>query len=164
VRTTAYTGIKNYNVIKNLLSGMPEKIDRAARIIQEHSGQFIIFGDTVAMVDTIYNRLQADGVSAVRIHYNLKQNSAARDQVIESLRSGQIRVLIGAVAISEGLNLPDLDNAIFVSIVQKTTRIYIQRLGRIMRPRPGKLATLWILYAPGTVEERNLSNIMDLLD
>jgi len=118
----------------------------------------------VAMVDTIYNRLQADGVSAVRIHYNLKQNSAARDQVIESLRSGQIRVLIGAVAISEGLNLPDLDNAIFVSIVQKTTRIYIQRLGRIMRPRPGKLATLWILYAPGTVEERNLSNIMDLLD
>lgn len=162
-RTVAFSGIKNYNRVKQLLSGMPQKIDKAAEIINASSGQFIIFGDTVAMVDTIYDRLTVDGVKAVRIHYNLRQRAAERDRIVNMMRTGQMRVLIGAVAISEGLDLPDLDNAIFVSIIQRTTRTYIQRLGRIMRSRPGKVATLWVLYVPGTVEERNLGNIKDLL-
>lgn len=163
VRKLAYSGVSNYTRIKKLLSEDPRKIDEAANIIRSHSGQFIVFGDTTDMVDEIYDRLTKDGIVAARIHYNLKQNRAARDRIIEMLRTGETRVLVGAISIAEGLDIPTLQSAIFVSIVPRTTRLYIQRLGRIMRPGQNKIATLYITYAPGTIEQDNLEKIKGIV-
>lgn len=162
-RNTAYSGITNYNHIKEMLSEDPEKIDNAAKLIRETPGQFILFGDTTKMVDVIYERLRDDGVNAVRIHSNLKQNRKERETILEELRSGRAKALLGAIAIEEGLDIPNLDNAIFLSIVSPSERRAIQRLGRILRPAPGKQATLYIIYAKNTIEEKNLKKIQDIL-
>jgi len=163
VQKAAISGMVSYNDIKKLLSENPEKLETAAEIIKEHSGQFIVFGDTIDMVDTLWESLESDGINAIKIHSKMSLSRSKRDEIIDELRTGKARVLVGAIAIEEGLDIPDLDNAIFMSIVSSSERRAIQRLGRILRPRPGKVATLYILYAPGTIEQENLVKIMELL-
>ena len=163
VRQKAFAGMSAYAKMKQMLSELPEKIDQAAEIIQTTPGQFIIFGDTIEMVDTIYNRLRADGIPAIEIHSKLSQNSSERTRVLNALRKGEARVLVGANAIEEGLDLPDLSNAIFVSVFSAGNRKIIQRTGRVLRPSPGKKAVIYILFAQNTVEATNLQKIRAIL-
>lgn len=163
VRRHAYAGLNAYTRMKRMLSEYPAKIDEAARIIRDNPGQFIIFGDTIAMVDTIFGRLGADGINAIRIHSQLKRSPSERERVLNDLRTGVARVLVGANSIEEGLDLPDLNNAIFISVFSAGNRKIIQRTGRVLRPGAGKHVTIWIIYANGTVEVDHVTSIRELL-
>ena len=56
-----------------------------------------------------------------------------------------------------------MDNAIFVSIFSPSVLKATQRAGRVMRTRPGKIATIYVLYSDGTVEEKRLPELRKLL-
>ena len=102
------------------------------------------------------------GIKAEKLHSQMNANREARKSIMEHMRGGQSTVLIGAKAIEEGLDIPNIDNAIFVGNTKKDTRGYIQRAGRILRPIPGKVATIYVLYAKGTIEEQNMQNLYGL--
>ena len=163
VRQRAFAGVSAYAKLKQLLSELPEKIDMVAEIVRATPGQFIVFGDTIDMVDTIYERLKALGIPAIEIHSKLNQNASERAKVLDALRNGHVRVLVGANAIEEGLDIPDLSNAILMSVFSAGTRKIIQRTGRVLRPAPGKTATIYILYAQDTIEATNLQKVRDIL-
>lgn len=162
-RKRAFQGLNAYTNIKRMLTEYPSKIDEAAKIIQDNPGQYIVFGDTIAMVDIIYDRLQANGVSAIKIHSQLKRTPRERELVINTLREGRARVLVGANSIEEGLDLPDLNNAIFVSVFSAGNRKVIQRAGRVLRPGQGKNVTIWIIFARETIEVDHVAVIRELL-
>ena len=154
--------LKVFNLRNKLLNELPEKIELIAKIIQAKPGAYIIFTDTIAMVNTIYTMLSNLGIKAEKLHSQMNANREARKSIMEHMRGGQSTVLIGAKAIEEGLDIPNIDNAIFVGNTKKDTRGYIQRAGRILRPIPGKVATIYVLYAKGTIEEQNMQNLYGL--
>lgn len=148
---------------KQLLSEMIPKLEEAVRIINSTPGQFIVFAESIASAEYIHNSLLKLGVSSILIHSNLKTDKFVRERIMNDLKSGHARVLVGVISISEGIDIPDLGQAIIISPSVAGRRQYVQRLGRILRYRPGKSAKLWVLYAKGTVEEKNLNKIRDIV-
>jgi superfamily II DNA or RNA helicase len=79
------------------------------------------------------------------------------------MKANKMRVLIGGNAISEGMDIPNIDNIIFSSLVVTSTRTYVQRLGRVLRPVPDKHVYVAIVYARNTMEESNAVKVYDIL-
>lgn len=163
IRERSYKAIRSYQKVKKMLSEHPDKIEETIKIILSSSGKFIIFGDTIKMVDILYKSLKERNIACLRIHSKLKQDRKEREKILQSLRSGESRILIGSYAIEEGLDLPDLDNAIFFSIITAGDRRNIQRSGRVMRSAPGKNVHIHVIYAKHTIEETNLKKIKKTL-
>lgn len=161
-------GMIAYNRIKKLLSEIPQKLDKVIEIIKKNNGTFIVFGDTIAMADILYKKLILNKISTIKIHTkrskkDVDQTRVKREKYLDKVRNGEVRVIVGVHAIEEGLDLPDIDNAIFVSIFSSSILKATQRAGRVMRSRPNKLATIYVLYCDNTIEEKRLKKLKELL-
>jgi len=74
-----------------------------------------------------------------------------RDEVLGRFRRGELRALVSARVLNEGIDVPDADVAIVVSGAMGE-REHVQRVGRVLRPAPGKRAVVYELVARGTSE------------
>lgn len=79
-----------------------------------------------------------------------------RDDVLGKFRSGELRALVSARVLNEGLDVPDADVAIVVGGALGT-REHVQRVGRLLRPSPGKKAVVYELVSRGTLEVKQAS-------
>jgi superfamily II DNA or RNA helicase len=70
---------------------------------------------------------------------------------LDGFAKGEFTVMVTSRVLNEGVDLPGAEVAIIVSGTA-TVRESVQRLGRILRPRPGKEAVLYELVAEGTNE------------
>jgi superfamily II DNA or RNA helicase len=80
-----------------------------------------------------------------------------RDAVLERFREGSLWGLVSSRVLNEGLDVPDADVAVLVGGSQGT-REYLQRIGRVLRPRPGKQAVIYELVVRQTPEERTVQS------
>lgn len=64
-------------------------------------------------------------------------NMKDREKGKTALSSGKVQVLIASTIFDEGIDIPEIDGLVFAG-GGKAQHLYIQRLGRGMRPRPGK--------------------------
>jgi len=78
---------------------------------------------------------------------------AERDDALGRFRRGELRTLVSSRVLNEGLDVPDADVAIVVGGALGE-REHIQRIGRLLRPRPGKRAIVYELVVAGTAEVR----------
>jgi len=157
----ARAAISAYAAQKRLLTETPAKLDSILEIIRQSSGQFIVFSDTIDGIQSIEDVLRRAGVSEGSIYSGVKPSERAR--IISGLKDRSIRVLVGGSAITEGLDLPDISNAILSSLLVKSSRTYVQRVGRILRPSPGKTVRLYLVYVSGTLEQANARRVRDLM-
>jgi len=75
-----------------------------------------------------------------------------RKRILNEFRSGRSRVLVVTTVGDEGLDIPDVNVGIIVTGTG-SRRQFIQRLGRLLRPREGKVAKLYEIIVKGTLEE-----------
>jgi len=75
-----------------------------------------------------------------------------RRAVLERFRSGRYSKLVTGRVLNEGVDVPDCGVAVIVS-GSATRRDYVQRLGRILRPKERR-AVLYELVTEETTEER----------
>lgn len=76
---------------------------------------------------------------------------AERAEVLERFRRGELRALVSARVLNEGVDVPDADVAIVVGGTQGA-REHVQRMGRLLRPAPGKRALAYELVVRGSLE------------
>jgi superfamily II DNA or RNA helicase len=74
-----------------------------------------------------------------------------RERTLTAFRDGQLRALVSARVLNEGIDVPDADVAIIVAGTLGE-REHVQRIGRLLRPSPGKRATVYELVTLGTSE------------
>jgi superfamily II DNA or RNA helicase len=120
------------------------KIDKVAELLARHRDEpAIVFAEHVATVEAIGRRLALPTIT-----YRTPPDE--RRLVLERFRSGAYTKLAAGRVLNEGVDVPDARVAIVVS-GSAATREYIQRLGRVLRPKPGE-AILYELISRRTTE------------
>ncbi len=99
--------------------------------------------------DTAYRLAERLLAPCITHHTDVKERRAWLD----AFGTGGLNVLVTSRVLNEGVDLPAAEVAIVVSGTS-TVRESVQRLGRILRPQPGKQAVLYELVAEGTTETK----------
>ena len=95
----------------------------------------IAFCASVAHAEHVAETFQAAGYRAASIDGGM--DSATRAQHIEDLGSGRLQVLTSCEIVSEGTDIPVVAAAILLRPTQ-SLGLYLQQVGRVLRPAPGK--------------------------
>ncbi len=75
-----------------------------------------------------------------------------RLDILDRYRDGRYRTLVSACVLNEGVNVPDARVAIIVA--GRFGRLeQVQRIGRVLRPAPGKVARVYDLVTSDTVDD-----------
>lgn len=85
-----------------------------------------------------------------------KTGREERAEVLEGFRRGEYRAIASSQVLDEGVDVPEANVGILLSGTG-SSREFVQRLGRLLRPREGKRAVLYEIIARGTGEERTAS-------
>jgi superfamily II DNA or RNA helicase len=83
-------------------------------------------------------------------HQTVKEE---REEILDRFRRGVYRRIITSQVLDEGIDVPDASLAVILSGTG-SSREFIQRLGRVLRKKEGKQATLYELVSFGTAETR----------
>lgn len=78
-----------------------------------------------------------------------------RGAALARFKTGEIRALVSSRVLNEGIDVPDADVAILVGAALGE-REYVQRVGRLLRPAPGKRALVYELVTLRTLETRRI--------
>ncbi|MFL5627754.1 MAG: DEAD/DEAH box helicase [Ktedonobacteraceae bacterium] len=130
---------------RNIAMNAPAKYVEIERLLGLHAAdQVILFSEYNQVVDKISRRFCLPSIT-------YKTPNEERRAILERFRSGQYSKLVTGRVLNEGVDVPDCRIAIIVS-GNSTKREYIQRLGRILRPKAGQ-ALLYELVTSSTTEE-----------
>ncbi|MEM0021867.1 MAG: DEAD/DEAH box helicase [Fervidicoccaceae archaeon] len=78
-----------------------------------------------------------------------------RRKILEEFKASEKGVLVLTTVGDEGLDIPDVNVGIIVAGTG-SRRQFVQRLGRLLRPSPGKIAKLYEIVTTGTAEEAQM--------
>jgi len=130
---------------RNISMNAPAKYAEIERLLRLHAtDQMILFSEYNAVVDEVSRRFCLPSIT-------YKTPTEERRAILERFRAGQYTKLVSGRVLNEGVDVPDCRVAIIVS-GNSTRREYIQRLGRVLRPKDGE-ALLYELISSGTTEE-----------
>jgi superfamily II DNA or RNA helicase len=122
------------------------KIAQIALLLARHRrDRVLIFAEYTALVDAVSRRLLIPAVT-------YRTAPQERRLVLAGFRTGRYSKLVTGRVLNEGVDLPDANVAIVAS-GSAATREYIQRLGRVLRPKP-QTAVLYELITRKTTEAR----------
>ncbi len=125
------------------------KLEEAAKIIRRElmkGGKIIVFTQYREQAEEIARR-----VGGLLLHGGLDRRTRA--VILDRFRSLPSGVLVVTTVGDEGLDIPDANVGVFISGTS-SQRQFLQRLGRLLRPKPGKNeAVLYEIVAAGTSEE-----------
>ena len=115
----------------------------------------ILFHESIDEVMNLFCQLRGAGYAVVAEHSQFPDSMRAES--LRLFRQGTARVIVSARSLIEGFNVPSADLGIIVA-ASASVRQRVQTLGRLLRrnrTRDGvdKQASLYVLYAAGTVDE-----------
>lgn len=115
----------------------------------------VAFCVSVAHAEHVAAQFRAEGYRAASIDGGMPQEE--RDRLIGDLGGGRLNVLTSCDLISEGVDIPVVTAAILLRPT-KSTSLYMQQVGRVLRPSPGKAHAI-ILDHVGNVWRHNLPDV-----
>ena len=97
----------------------------------------IAFCCSVAHATSVCEAFNAVGYRAKLVTGKMKMEE--RDEAISGLADGRTQILCSVDVVSEGTDVPAVSAAILLRPTQSEA-LYLQQVGRILRPQPGKIA------------------------
>jgi superfamily II DNA or RNA helicase len=105
----------------------------------------IVFTKSVEEVYALSERFLVPGIT-------YETPARERKEVLDRFRIGRYRAIIASDVLNEGVDVPEANVAVILA-GSASHREYVQRLGRVLRPREDKRAVLYELVTEGTGEE-----------
>jgi superfamily II DNA or RNA helicase len=128
-----------------LLAYPQGKRDALRELLQRHEGDRVL----VFTADNATAYAIARELLVMPVTCDIRRRERAA--MIERFRSGETPVLVSAQVLDEGFDVPDAEVAIVVGGTGSERR-HVQRVGRVLRPRPGKLAVVYELAVQASAE------------
>ena len=97
----------------------------------------IAFCCSIAHATSVCESFRAAGYRAKLVTGKMKMEE--RDEAISGLADGRTQILCSVDVVSEGTDVPAVSAAILLRPTQSEA-LYLQQVGRILRPQPGKIA------------------------
>jgi len=140
------SALKAHQESRRIMHQAVGKMDALEEILERHpQSRVLIFTNDNA---TVY-RLSREFLIPTITH---QTDAKERRATLEAFGEGHYRVIATSRVLNEGVDMPDADVGVVLSGTS-TVREHVQRLGRILRPKAGKRATLYEVIAAGTKEE-----------
>lgn len=137
--------LKAYRLQKKLAQGSHNKVLQLWEILMDHQeDRVLVFTND----NELAYRIGRELVLPVLTH---QTKLSERKELLSCFRDGRINVLVTSKVLNEGVDVPEASVAIVVS-GSSAVREHVQRLGRILRHRPGKRAILYEIVSKETSE------------
>ncbi len=134
-----------WNEARKIALNASEKLVLLERLLMKHRGdRILIFTEHNSLVKEISKRYLIPEITH-------KTDEREREIVMENFRKGVYNVIVTSKILEEGIDVPEANVAIILS-GSGSKREFIQRLGRILRPKEDKLAVLYEIVTRGTTE------------
>lgn len=131
---------------RSLALNAPAKLALLEDIFARHRDErVLVFSEYNSLVDDVSRRFCIPQITH-------KTPAEERRAILDRFRAGQYTKLVTGRVLNEGVDIPDCGVAVIVSGTG-TRREYIQRLGRVLRPKETR-AILYELVTEDTTEER----------
>ncbi|MCC6045830.1 MAG: DEAD/DEAH box helicase [Ignisphaera sp.] len=144
----AIEALKVRSELRELIANSERKLEAIRKIVNEElakGSKILIFTQYIEQAKRI-----AEMLNTYYIIGELDEN--VRKMRLELFKSGIVRVLVLTTVGDEGLDIPDANVGI-IAAGTGSRRQFVQRLGRLLRPAPGKEARLYEIIVRGTYEE-----------
>jgi superfamily II DNA or RNA helicase len=118
----------------------------------------VCFWPTVMTALEAANALEDQGIRAAAVYGSMGLED--RRRVLSRFQDGDIQVLTNAMVLTEGWDAPRAE----VCVIARPTRspsLYVQMVGRVLRPYPGKSGAL-VLDITGATTDHKLATLADL--
>jgi superfamily II DNA or RNA helicase len=116
------------------------------RLLKQHwHDRTIIFTKSVEEVYALSERFLVPGIT-------YETPARERKEILDRFREGRYRAVVASDVLNEGVDVPEANVAVILA-GSASRREYVQRLGRVLRPRENKRAVLYELVTEGTGEE-----------
>ena len=136
---------KAYLMQKKLSQASEAKEDLLWKLILKHKGErMLVFTQDNEMAYRIGRKFF---LPVLTHHTKLPE----RESFLTAFRNGEYPILITSKVLNEGIDVPEANVGVIVS-GSGSIREHVQRLGRILRARPGKQALLYELVSKDTGE------------
>lgn len=137
--------MRAHRLQKKLAQGAEGKLNEIWRILRQHAhDRIIIFTDD----NSFAYRIGRELVLPVLTHHTKMKE---RKQMLAAFSEGKLNVIVTSKVLNEGVDVPEASVGIVAS-GSGNVREHVQRLGRILRHKPGKRAVLFELIAKDTSE------------
>ncbi len=140
---------KSSELIK-LASKVKAKLEALRKIIESEGGKVIVFCQYLDQAQAAYEAARSVEPRCVLITGSTQKGE--RLSAFEAFRKGVARVMVTTTVLDEGVDVPDADTIVVLS-GSGQTRQMVQRLGRVLRWTPGKIAKIYEVIAENTIEE-----------
>lgn len=131
---------------REIQAGAVRKGATLENLLRRHwDDRCIVFTKSVEEVYALSRRFLIPGIT-------FETPARERKEILDRFREGRYRTIIASDVLNEGVDVPDANVAIILA-GSASHREYVQRLGRILRPKEGKRATLYELVTTATGEE-----------
>jgi superfamily II DNA/RNA helicase len=108
--------------------------------------QAVVFTATKRDADTIADRLNIAGFAAAALHGDMHQG--ARNRTLDSVRRGQVRVLVATDVAARGIDVPTITHVVNYDL-PKFPEDYVHRIGRTGRAGRNGIAVSLVNHAEG---------------
>jgi superfamily II DNA or RNA helicase len=116
----------------------------------------IVFAVDIEHSKEIVERFKKVGILAEHIDFETPKD--LRQQILNDFRSGKIKVVSNVTIITEGFDFPECE-VVLLARPTKSLSLYLQMVGRVMRPAEGKTegiildnAGLWLEHGLSTID------------
>lgn len=130
---------------REIQEGALRKVATLESLLKTHwTDRTIVFTKSVEEVYALSERFLIPGIT-------YETPPRERKEILDRFKAGRYRAIIASNVLNEGVDVPEANVAVILA-GSASPREYVQRLGRILRPRDGKSAILYELVTAATGE------------